>query len=216
MDIRIQKKLDDFFSKYKDQKYKKKEILIRADDEPSGVFYLKEGVVRMYAISAQGEELTINIYKPISFFPMSWILNNTTSHHYFEAMSPVTVRKATKEDFLGFLQKEPDVVLDLMKRIYRGLDGYFLRMEYLMSGNAQTRLITELLIYTKRFGEKQGNTTVVKLKLTERDLASQSGIARETVSREIQKLKEKGLIDFQKNILTVQDLHRLEEQLLLV
>jgi len=214
VDINIQKKLDSFFNKYKIQKYKKGEILIRADDEPSGVFYLKEGIVKMYAISSNGEELTINIYKPISLFPMSWVFNSTESHHYYEAMTSVTVWKSSKEEVLNFLQKEPSILLDLLKRIYRGLEGYFMRMEYLMKGNAQDRVITELLIYARRFGENQGNAREIKVKLTEKNLASQSGIARETVSREVQKLKKMGLLTFQKSTFIINDLQKLEAELL--
>ncbi len=214
MDINVQKKLDNFFSKYKTQKYKKGEILIRADDEPTGVFYLKEGIVKMYAVSSNGEEQTINIYKPFSLFPMSWVINNTTSHYYFEALVPVSVGKAPKQEVLDLLKKEPGVMLDLLKRIYRGLDGYFMRMEYLMIGNAQDRLITELLISARRFGENQGKTQAVKLKLTEKNLASQSGIVRETVSREIQKLKKQGLLSFKRSNFIINDLKKLEEELL--
>lgn len=205
--------LDKFFSKYKLLKYRKGEILIRADDTPSGIFLLKEGVVKQYAISSNGEELVLNIYKPISIFPMASAINNTLPHHYFEAMTPVLVWKAPLKETLEFIKKEPEILLDLLSRIYKGLEGYFLRMEYLMSGSAKVRLITELLIYAKRFGEKLGSSTYINLKLTEKDLASQSGIARETVSREIQKLKEKGLLTYQKRTVVINDLQKLEEEL---
>lgn len=209
----VSKKLDLFFSKYKAQRYKKGAILIRADDEPSGVFYLKEGIVRSYAISPSGEELTLNVYRPVSFFPMSWVLNGTLSPHYYEALTPVTVWRAPKRDFLEFIKNENEVMLDLLSRIYKGLDGFFLRMEYLMSGSSKNRLVTELLILGRRFGKIKDGKTVVGLKLTEKDLASQSGIARETVSREISKLKELGLIDFKKNTLFINNLNGLEEEL---
>lgn len=213
MDIHLQSKLDKFFSNYKKQKYGEKEILIRAEAQPAGVFYLTHGVVKMYAISSQGEELVINTFRPVSFFPMSWVLNDSLSHYYFESLTPTTVWKAPKEDFLSFLEKNPEILLDLVKRIYMGLEGYFSRMEYLMSGSAHTRLITEILIYAKRFGEKTDETVTINLKLTEKDLASQTGIARETVSRELTKLREKGLIIFRKNILIIKDLVKLEDEL---
>jgi len=214
MDAKIINKLDDFFQQYKNRKYKQREILIRADEEPAGLFYLKEGVVRQYAITASGEELTINVFKAVSFFPMAWVVNDSISPHYFEAMTPVSVWIAPKNDVLEFIKKQPDILLDLIKRIYKGLDGYFMRMEHLMLGSAQARLIAELLIYARRFGEQKENHTQINFKLTERDLAAQSGIARETVSREIQKLKQKGLINFEKNTLLINDIKKLEEELL--
>jgi len=42
----IQKKLDDFFLKYKKVHYKKGTIIIRAGEDPSGICYLKEGFVK--------------------------------------------------------------------------------------------------------------------------------------------------------------------------
>jgi len=214
MNIEARNKLEMFFSNYNKHKYKPKELLIRADEEPTGVYYLTDGIVRMYAVSSQGEEVVINVYRAISFFPMAWILNDLVSHYYFEAVTPVTVTKAPKEEFLKFLKSEPEVLFDLLQRIYKGLDGYFLRMEYLMSGTAQARLIAEILIYAKRFGSEEKGKIIVGVKLTEKDLASQTGIARETVSREIHKLKDKGLVDFDKNILTVKSLVGLEDELM--
>lgn len=214
MNIEVQQKLDNFFAGHTKHKFLQKEILIRADEEPAGIFYLKEGIVRMYAVSTQGEEVVINIYKPISFFPMAWVLNDSISHYYFEALTDVEVIKAPKDEFLRFLKSEHEVLLDLLKRIYRGLDGHFSRMEYLMSGSAQARLITEILITGKRFGKNEKQGLVIDLKITEKDLAAQTGIARETVSREIHKLKEKGLIEFDKNTLTIRNLAGLEGELL--
>lgn len=213
MDISPRQKLTEFFDSYKKYQYQKKEILIRPDEDPGSVFYLEQGVVRMYAISANGEELVINIFKPGAFFPMSWVLNNSTPRHYYEAMENVSLRKAPKLEFLEFLTQNPDLVIDLLKRIYLGLEGYFTRMEYLMTGKAASRLITELLIFAKRFGSLANGSTVVSVKLTEKDLAAQAGITRETVSRELQKLKNKGLVKLEKNTLIINDLTKLEAEL---
>lgn len=209
----VQDKLDNFFAKYHKVSYSPKEILIKAEAEPEGIFYLTKGVVRMYAVSVNGEEVVINIFRPISFFPMGWVLNGSITHYYFEALTDVKVIKAPKEDFLKFLKSEPEVVFDLMERIYRGLEGYFSRIEYLMSGSAQTRLITEILIYAKRFGITKGNKILISVKMTEKDLAAQTGIARETVSREIHKLKQKGLIEFDNSVITVLKIEDLEQEL---
>lgn len=210
----IIKKLDEFFGQYKLLKFKKKEIVIRADDPPSGIFYLKSGVVREYAISPKGEELTLNIYRPYAFFPMSYALNKTINNHFYEAQTLVTVWRAPAEDTLQFIKNEPDIMFDLLSRVYIGLQGLFLRMGYLMTGSAEDKLLTEILIYGKRFGKIINNKLMVDLVLTQKDLAAQTGLARETVGRIIKILEEKGLIVFKKKRLTVFNLSQLEEELL--
>lgn len=205
--------LEQFFSKYQRLSFKKNQLIISPDHNPGGIYFLKSGLVRQYSISAKGEELTLNIFKPFSFFPMGWVLNDQTPNFYFEAMSQTEIYKAPKADFLDFLKSHPDVVFDLMKRIYTGLDGLFMRMEYMMSGNAESKLITELLIYARRFGQKTDRGIVVDLKLTQKDLAALSGIARETVSRLIKSLHEKGLVSLNSQNLEIKDLDKLQELL---
>lgn len=210
MDETAQRKLEHFFIHYKELQFKKGEILIRAEDDPQGIFYITKGTVKMYFISRNGDELVLNIFKPIAFFPMSWGINNTPNPYYFEAMEDVVVRRAPRSDVLAFVHENPDVVFDLLARMYRGLDGVLSRMAYLMSGNAYARLITELLITAKRFGivENEG----IQFTITEKDLSASSGMTRETVSREMKKLKDKGLVTFQKNVLLLKSIEDLEKE----
>ncbi|MDO8583041.1 MAG: Crp/Fnr family transcriptional regulator [bacterium] len=206
MNNKITEKLEKFFTQFKHQTYRKGEILIRADDDPSGVFYLKDGFVKEYAISKKGDELIINIFKPIALFPMSWAVNNTPNQYFYEATTDLDLWKAPKEEIIEFIKTNPDVLYNLVSRIYKGVDGILTRMTYLMAGNAYARLIAELIIHVKRFG--------ASTHISEKDLAAQSGMTRETVSREMKILKDKGLVDFSKGTLSIIDLQKLEKELL--
>jgi CRP/FNR family transcriptional regulator, cyclic AMP receptor protein len=211
MNDAVQKKLEAFFTGYKKEFYKKGEIVIRADDEPGGIFYLEKGEIKMYLISRNGDEMVLTIFKPISFFPMSWGINGLQNRYYFEAMSDTTVWRAPRNDVLEFLKKNPEVTFDLLARLYRGLEGVLSRMVNLMKGSAYTRLITELTITAKRFGSVEKNG--VRIFITESDLSAASGMTRETVSREMKILKEKGLVSFRKNVLLIHNINVLEEEM---
>ena len=211
MDDSISQKLDNFFKQFKHQVYKKGEILIRVDEDPGGVFYLTKGVVKEYAISKKGEELIINIFKPVSFFPMSWAINRTPNSFYYEALEEIEIWKAPREEVVEFIKANPDILFNLMSRVFKGTDGILMRMVYLMSGEAYARVITELLIAAKRFGKQQDNT--VEIKVSEKEIANQAGMARETVSREIRILKDKGLVIFTKNVLVIKNIDNLEKEL---
>lgn len=211
MDTTISEKLEAFFRQCKQQTYKKGKILIRADDDPSGIFYLRSGTVKMYAISKKGDEIIVNQFKPGVFFPMSWAMNATPNRYFFEAMETVEVWRAPKEDVVTFLKKEPAVLYDLTRRLFKGMDGLLIRMSYLMTGNAYSRLITELIIQAKRFGEKKNGG--VEIVISETQIAMQSGMTRETVSREMHKLKQKGLVVFDKKALLLLSIEKLEAEL---
>lgn len=212
MDQTVQAKVDIFFRKYKKHSYKKGEMLIRADDEPQGTMYLTTGRVKAYTISRKGEEVIVNIFKEGSFFPMSWAVSDSPNTYFYEALTEVELWRAPKNDVVVFLRSEPDVLFDLLRRVYIGVDGVLQRMSYLMGEDAYTRLIAELVITAKRFGEKTGDGGI-ELKTSEKDLAAQTGLTRETVSREIKKLKDKNLITLHRDIVLIRSLSSLENEL---
>lgn len=214
MEGAVAQKIESFFSQFKQQTFKKGEILIRVDDNPLGIYYLKKGAVKMYGISKNGDELVLNIYKPVSFFPMSWAINNSPNSYYYEALTEVEVWRAPKEKAVEFIKGNPDVLYDLISRIYRGIEGVLMRMSYLMAGSAYGRLINELFIQAKRFGQKNIKDNSVELKMSEKDLAASAGMTRETVSREMKKLKDNGLIMLGKNGIVVNDMGRIEDELM--
>lgn len=63
-------KLNNFFAGFKKLSFKKSETILRADDEPRGVFYLKKGYVKLYSLSKDAQELTLIIFKAGDFFPI--------------------------------------------------------------------------------------------------------------------------------------------------
>lgn len=206
-------KLDTFFSNYKHQVYKKGEILIRADEDPSGIFFLKKGSIKEYAISRNGDEVVVNIFKAISFFPMSWAINNTPNKYFFEAITEVEVWKAPKEKVVEFVKEDKEILFDLLSRVFYGTDGLLSRMTYLMSGSAYSKLLIEIVIHARRFGVADKNGISYEVSIKENELSIHAGIARETVSRELKILKEKGLIKFQKMTLSIPNINKLEAEL---
>jgi CRP-like cAMP-binding protein len=50
-----------FYQQFITRDYKKGEMLIRADDDPQGIFCLTKGYVRQYTISPVGNELSLHI-----------------------------------------------------------------------------------------------------------------------------------------------------------
>ena len=210
--IGAQKKVEEFFDQYVKRSYPKGQIIIIAGETPRYIFYLKRGRVRKYAISYSGDEIIVNQYKPLAFFEVAWAVNKKPSEYFFKTEKACEVRVAPLDDVLKFLKNNPDVMLDLLSRVYRGIDGILGRLVYLMSGNAKDRLMYEILIEAKRFGKKQSNGQI-KLDVTEADMAARSGLSRETVCRELQNIKKEGFVLTAAKSIVIKDITSIENKL---
>lgn len=185
-----------FYKQFKIRNYKKGEMLIRADDDPQGIFCLTKGYVRQYTISKNGYELTLHILKPISYFPMVWAVNGTPNIYYFEALTPVEVGRATRDEVVDFIKDKPTIIFELMSELLEDYAESLNRIEHLVFSDAYRRVISVLLYITKHFGQTQGKGIVIDHRFTQQDIATLVGVARETASNEMAKLEKKGLVKY--------------------
>lgn len=210
--MEVEQKVREYFSQFPHRSYPKGQILVFADENPDHIFYLVTGKVRKYDVSYRGDELVVNVFKPGAFFPMSWAINRTGNKFFYKTEEETELHVVPADKALEFLQANPDVMLDLLSRLYRGMEGVLGRLVHLMSGTARSRLLYELIIECRRFGKADANG-VYRLAVSEVDLAAHAGLSRETVSREIQKLKDVGLISLDGKTLQVHDTAALERLL---
>ncbi|HZM64203.1 MAG TPA: Crp/Fnr family transcriptional regulator [Candidatus Saccharimonadales bacterium] len=203
-----QQKIAAFFEAYPLKSFDERQIIIRAGEDPQNILYVVEGRISQYDITPTGNEMVVNVFKPGAFFPMSSAINNTPNGYFFEASTAVTTRVAPAADVIQFIKDNPDVLFDLLARVYRGVDGVLRRMAHLMGGDAKSRLLFELLNASYRFGQPQPNGEVT-IALTETALARHSGLARETINRTLKDLKTAGLIEVSQEGIVVKDPKRL-------
>lgn len=210
MDTSALKKIEKFYSPYKIEKYKKGEILIRAYQDPKKVYLLTEGSVKMYSISKSGKEFVLNTFKPVSFFPMSLAINNGENLYYYETLTPVKIKSAPVKKVVSFVKENPDVMFDLLQRLYKGIDGLLIKIDFAMTSDAKSRIIVELITQAKRFGTEDKNR--YELQISVSSLANNVGLARETVSRQLKILKEKKLITLKNKKMIIFNLNKLVEE----
>lgn len=192
--------------------YKRHQVILRPEDTPAGVFYLRKGFVRLYTISEAGEELTLIIFKAGDFFPVMWAINNVPNNEYVEAMTDVEVRRVSRESFLEFLKQHPEVEFEVLSNILTRLDGMLERAKYLVFGNAYQKVASILVICGERFGEKRGNRILIKVVLTHCDIANLIGLTRETTSIEIKKLERDGFISHQGRCFLIKNMAKLQKE----
>jgi CRP/FNR family transcriptional regulator len=188
------REFETFYEQFTVRNYKKGEMLIRADDDPQGIFCLQKGYVRQYTISKVGFELTLQILKPISYFPMVWAVNGTPNVYFFEALTPVEVGRAPRDQVVDFIKDKPTLLFALMSELIEDYAESLKRIEHMVFSDAYRRVISVLLYIAKHFGEPNDKGVVVNHRFTQQDIATLVGVARETASIEMLKLEKKGLV----------------------
>lgn len=203
MDHTVENVVGDFFAKRPTKTYEKNAILAMPGKKMPHIFYLIDGTIEQYDITPEGNKAVVNIFKPGAFFPMSSAINQTPNDYFFAALTEVRVQLASPEATVQFLKDTPEVTFDLLSRVYRGTDALLKRLVLASSGLATTRLIFELIVEGYRFGVTglDGSTT---LSVKQSSLAARSGLARETINRELHKLEQEGLVELTAGSIIIQ------------
>ncbi len=211
-------KLDEnFFKQFNSPHvFKKNQLILWPEAEPPGVLYVKSGFVRQYLVSRDGKEITVNILKPETYFPIIWALNNVGSIYFYESLTDVTLLKASKEDVVKQLESHPDLLYDLTKRTLSGLDGITRIMETLIAGNAYLQIVSVILVLAKRFGKPKGkNKIIITIPLTHRLIGTLAGLSRESTSLELEKLTKNKTITRKNRFILINDVKKLEKESLI-
>lgn len=206
--------LDAVAKQFPELSFTPKTVILDPVKTLNDIFYLEEGYVRMYLLSEDGEELTLHVFRPGSYFPLMLVLTDTPNKYYFEAVTPVLVRKVPKAKIITVLKDHPDILFDLATRLSGGIIGYLVKVESLLLHDAYKRVVSILCYLGERFSETLPDGSVrINLSITHYLLSTWVGLTRETVSRQIEKLEKEELIVSKDNTVTIKNFKALQAEL---
>ena len=206
-------KLVDFFHKGARLSYGKGEFIIRPGESPPGVFYIESGFIKVYDITKYGEENLLIIRREGEFLGLTWAVTGEDRHIIYETLAPTVAWMVRREDFVKYLQKQPEAALPLFEMatdMYRQHSVRILNLEY---RTVRERLISYLLSMILRFGEETKDGIKIIVPLRHQDIASSINSSRETTSREMGYLERKGLVYNHQLYITLRDVKKLRAYL---
>jgi CRP-like cAMP-binding protein len=190
--------------------FSKREVILGNEEVPDGVYFLGSGYIKEYSINDEGSQLLNIIYGPGEVFPFVWAyLGVDIKSIFYEAITDVTVWRIATVWFKKYRETDIEVSNALAVQLglqYRNLKSRINNLEY---NKASQRVAYRLLALAKRFGEKTRNGIMIDPQLTHEALASTINLSRESFSREIEKLAERGVINSDNRHITVVDFEAL-------
>lgn len=199
----------DIFKHGNELTYKKGEFVIRPGQAPTGVFFIKEGLVKAYDITKYGEENLLIIRKEKEVFPLIWAISGQERHIIYETLAPTVLLHVEREKFFTIMRKNPETItplLDMVTEMYRIHSERILNLEY---RTVRERLISFLLTMSHRFGTTTKDGLLINVPLRQQDIASSINATRETTSREMTYLERHKLVSNKSSFITLKDVARL-------
>lgn len=195
------------------QTFKKGDFVIRADESPTGVFFIYQGLVKAYDITKYNEENLLIIRKQDEIFPLIWALTGRERHIIYQALTPTVTFRVSRDDFLKHLKGSADALiplLDMTMEMYRLHGERIFNLEF---RTVRERIISFLLTMAQRFGKQTDRGILIEVPLRHQDIASSVNATRETTSRELAVLERKGLIQNKQSLTLLKDVKALRKHL---
>ncbi len=173
------------------------QTLMWEGDDSSLVANVIEGVLKLSTSTADGREQIVGVVYPSDFIGRPF---GSTTHHSVTALSDARVCLFTRSAFDEFAREHPELEHKLLQRTLTELDRTRHWMLLLGRKSASERVATFLLEMSRRLAEAScsGPADMVSrfdLPLTRQQMADLLGLTIETVSRQLTRLRQAGIID---------------------
>ena len=186
------------------RKATKGEVLFFQGDPASGFYVLLSGAVRIYKASPDGKEYTLHHIKPGQMFAEAVLFGGGAFPANSMAVDDSLVGFFPREQFIKLIGDSPQISLKMIAALSSFVREFNQQIEDLSLREVPARLASHLLRKAEQIGSNQ-----FALDITKTELARSLGTISETLSRNLKKLRNLGLVEVDGKNITVLDLERL-------
>lgn len=203
-----------YIRKYPLKHFEKGQIIFVQDVEPTCVYVIKQGIVKVYNLTADGDEKPISYDMPGEFLPIGWTFGKLqATQYYYEAFIDTDVYCIPREEYISFLKQNPDVLYQAFEYFVSRYMNFQMRINALAQSKASSKVLHTIHFLALRFGaDVKKHTVKILLPLTQQELANFMGLTRETTSIELKKLQDQKILSYRQQKYTVHT-NRLNELL---
>lgn len=170
------------------------EMLVRAGDTGQPCANIQRGLMKISQTNPAGQEVIVGLLWPGDFVGAPF-LAAAESGHDIVALTPVTLCQFPARAMERALTTHPAMERELLSRTMAELERLRARLGSLARATALARVAGFLRETADRFGPEDGETVaVIDLPLSRGEMADLLGLTIETVSRQMTKLKQAGVI----------------------
>lgn len=184
----------------RERSYPKGSVILFEDDPGDALYVVTSGQVKVVLIGEDGREVILSVLSEGSFFGEMALLDDEPRSAHVIAMSDSVVLALRRDDFRNRLRASPEVGIALLRELSRRLRRADEQIGSLVLLDVNGR-VAELML---RLADEEGSERITR-KLTHATIAQMIGSSRETVSRTMRELQDRGLLKVTRQDITVTD-----------
>ena len=190
----------------RERAYPKNSVILFEDDPGDALYVVAEGQVKVVLIGEDGREVILSVLGPGEFFGEMALIDDEPRSAHVIAMEDSSLLVLRREEFQGILRQSPGIAVALLRELSRRLRRVDEKVGSLVLLDVNGRVAQLLLDLADE--EKDGSR--ITRRLTHHTIAQMIGSSRETVSRTMRELVDKGLIHVSRRDIEIRDRPALE------
>lgn len=180
------------------KKFRQGNILVYQGEVPRSMYIVKSGIVKLYNITAQGDERIAAFKRAGDSFPTTGSFKKVPSaYYYYEAQTDGELYVTSREAFDEFISANPSAMQVIASHYLSKYAGSLMRITALEQPKASDKVLYTLYYLVQVYGDEiKPGIIKVNIQLTQQMVADLIGLTRETTAAELVKLKKNGVLKY--------------------
>lgn len=189
----------------------KREIVLQKGGSGDGLLFLLSGQLQVIDITEDGRAIGLRMLAPGDFFGEIALINNSTRSASVVALSEVLVAFLPAATAMYLFAHSPPVAKQMLRHLAQKIQRDSEFRALLSINNTTKRIYTFLALMQQKGGAQPGAPMVVENLPTHQDIANMINTSRETVTRALLALAEKGIVQKDSHRLLILDPEALQK-----
>ena len=190
--------------------YSKDQVIANEGDTCTSLGLVIDGVVEIQRIYSSGKHIVLKRMEEGEVFGEAIMYSERNEYPAtIIASSACRISYINKEDIIKLCLKDEIILKNFITLLSNKIFVLNRKIKTISFKSIRQKVINFILEQIR-----MQKTTEIKLKLTKEKISSLLGIPRPSLSRELMKLRDDGIIEFDRNIIKVLNIEALEEELL--
>jgi CRP/FNR family transcriptional regulator len=188
-----------------ERSYQRGEIVILEADPCEAIYFVKTGRVKVFKTSPEGREQVLRIMKPGDTFNEVPVFDGGPNPASVQALEPTELYLLAKVDMQRLMREMPGVCINVTRILASRLRHLVELVEDLSFRHVTGRVAKLLLQHAAEPSAPNGAG-----RLTQQQMATMAGTAREMVGRALKSLEQAGAIRVERGRIVILDKDALE------